>query len=257
MYKALVTDLDGTVISLASTDTSEITPATKQAIAAAQAKGKHIAAATGRPWEYTKNIVKAMQLSSPCIVEGGTRIIDPRNQRTLWQESLKPEVIPKVMALVKTQAPLTKFAYEGDERHALGAAIPISQSKHTPHKVRMLYFLGLPEILAKDLAKQIASLDDVVAHVTPSWDGPGLMDLHVSSPTGTKEHALAAWHKLEGISKAQTIAMGDSGNDVPLFQSAGLKIAVANATPELKQLADYIAPAQSDEALLHVIEKFL
>jgi len=36
-----------------------------------------------------------------------------------------------------------------------------------------------------------------------------------------------------------------------------LKVAVGNASNDLKAAADYIAPAQQDNALQHVIEKFL
>lgn len=51
--------------------------------------------------------------------------------------------------------------------------------------------------------------------------------------------------------------MGDSGNDVPIFQSCGYKVAVGNATSTLKELADYIAPPVSKHALGHVIETVL
>ena len=51
--------------------------------------------------------------------------------------------------------------------------------------------------------------------------------------------------------------MGDSGNDIPIFQSSGLKVAVGNATVGLKALADYIAPSVDQHALEHVIDRFL
>ncbi len=50
--------------------------------------------------------------------------------------------------------------------------------------------------------------------------------------------------------------MGDSGNDIPLFNAAGFKVAAGNATPALKELADYIAPKVEDGALEHVLQQF-
>ena len=59
-----------------------------------------------------------------------------------------------------------------------------------------------------------------------------------------------------GANAAQTIAAGDSYNDVPLFQASGHRIAMADAPEELKAMADFIAPSVDEDGLAVAIEDF-
>ena len=51
--------------------------------------------------------------------------------------------------------------------------------------------------------------------------------------------------------------MGDGYNDFPLLMACGLKIAMGNAVPELKAIADFIAPSVEEDGVATVIEKFI
>jgi hydroxymethylpyrimidine pyrophosphatase-like HAD family hydrolase len=44
----------------------------------------------------------------------------------------------------------------------------------------------------------------------------------------------------EGIELDEVIAFGDDNNDIPLVMGAGCGVAMANATDELKEVADHI-----------------
>ncbi len=56
----------------------------------------------------------------------------------------------------------------------------------------------------------------------------------------------------------KVIAFGDNHNDDTLIKSAGLGIAVANATNALKKLADYISPfTNKEDAVAKAIEKHI
>ncbi len=56
----------------------------------------------------------------------------------------------------------------------------------------------------------------------------------------------ASWH--------DTIAIGDSMNDLEMIQYSGLGIAMGNAMPEVKAVADYIAKDINDNGLQSAIE---
>ena len=43
-----------------------------------------------------------------------------------------------------------------------------------------------------------------------------------------------------GVHRADTVAFGDSTNDLPMFALAGTAIAMGNGVPELKEKAHYI-----------------
>jgi hydroxymethylpyrimidine pyrophosphatase-like HAD family hydrolase len=45
-----------------------------------------------------------------------------------------------------------------------------------------------------------------------------------------------------GLELKEVAAIGDGANDISLLSTAGLAIAMQNAPPELKAVADYITP---------------
>jgi hydroxymethylpyrimidine pyrophosphatase-like HAD family hydrolase len=81
--------------------------------------------------------------------------------------------------------------------------------------------------------------------------------VEVTSPNVSKGNALSVVADWYGVSRAETIAVGDSGNDVSMVAWAGLGVAVANATPDVLAVADWVAPAVTDEGVAAVIERFI
>lgn len=53
------------------------------------------------------------------------------------------------------------------------------------------------------------------------------------------------------------IGIGDSYNDLEYLKLCGLKVAMGNATPDIKKIADYIAPSYKDEGVAKTIEKYI
>jgi 5-amino-6-(5-phospho-D-ribitylamino)uracil phosphatase len=62
-----------------------------------------------------------------------------------------------------------------------------------------------------------------------------------------------------GIPAAQIAVMGDSYNDLPMFEIAGYRIAMENAAPILKETADFITLSNSEHGvaagLRHLLDK--
>lgn len=56
------------------------------------------------------------------------------------------------------------------------------------------------------------------------------------------------------IPKGQTVAFGDSLNDMEIVQAAGTGIAMGNAVPELKAVADYVTDDVSRDGILKACE---
>lgn len=251
MYQALITDLDGTAVQISS-DGSDIDAATKEAVRSAINNGKKLACATGREWVLVKPVVRQLGFTAPCIVEGGTRIIDPQTEQTVWEKSLDAGVPAKILEIFKAEADHGVVMRSPDAHRQ-----KLDDVDSVPDTLRYLYLLAVKEEVAVTISNRINASINAVAHFTPSWSGGSLVDIHVTHPEATKEHAIQVWQQLERVTKEETIGMGDSGNDVPIFQASGLKVAVGNAKAGLKELADYIAPDVTEYALKHVIDKFL
>jgi len=73
----------------------------------------------------------------------------------------------------------------------------------------------------------------------------------------TKGLALSHLAAEFGFAKEEIMVCGDNYNDLSLFEAAGLKIAVGNAAPSLKEQADYITSTCDENGVGRAIEKFV
>ncbi len=60
-----------------------------------------------------------------------------------------------------------------------------------------------------------------------------------------------------GCEKSQMICCGDGFNDISMIEYAGLGVAMANASEEVRASADYAAPHCDEDGLVDVIQRFI
>ena len=60
-----------------------------------------------------------------------------------------------------------------------------------------------------------------------------------------------------GIKREEVIAVGDGYNDKGMIEYAGLGVAMANASIEVQDAADYITYSNEEDGVAHVVEKFI
>ena len=58
-----------------------------------------------------------------------------------------------------------------------------------------------------------------------------------------------------GLSQDEVLAVGDNGNDVSMFRTAGTSIAVGNALPEVQAAATYTADTNDNDGAAKALEK--
>lgn len=81
--------------------------------------------------------------------------------------------------------------------------------------------------------------------------------LDITHEEVSKLHGIVDVAKLIGVETKDSIGVGDGHNDFPLLLACGLKIAMGNAVPELKAIADFVAPTVNEDGVAVVIEKFI
>ena len=59
-----------------------------------------------------------------------------------------------------------------------------------------------------------------------------------------------------GISLDETMAFGDGGNDIPMLGHVATGIAMGNADPEVKKVADYVTTSVDDHGIARALRRF-
>ena len=80
---------------------------------------------------------------------------------------------------------------------------------------------------------------------------------HVVDSTVDKGRGLRAAMELVGLKAEEVVAVGDSDVDVELFKVAGLGVAVGDATPRLKEVADVVLSYGNGEGFAELASMLL
>ncbi|CAM5675120.1 HMP-PP phosphatase [Mycolicibacterium aubagnense] len=107
--------------------------------------------------------------------------------------------------------------------------------------------------LLSDDALAAAARSVVGSLATVTMSGPGTVELQPCGVTKATGLALAAEHL--GLSPEKTVAFGDMPNDIPMFDLAAHGVAMANAHPELKAVADEVTTSNEDDGVAVVLER--
>ncbi|HSD98429.1 MAG TPA: HAD family hydrolase [Patescibacteria group bacterium] len=244
-YKALLIDFDGTTIK--NGQYARPTPRVINAIQKAKEK-LLVCGATGRPMSTAKWIFDDLHLISPSIISAGTKIVNPTSGDILWQIMMKKDTVAAVLKVAEkypfeiiTESQLTTFPW---------------QKKRLLQDESVIYIVEVPLENSKKIISELAQIPNTALHLVKGY-GLNHLDIHMTDSNGTKEKAIEKLCEIIHVTKQEIIGVGDSFNDLPLFNSVGLKVAMGNAVDELKEKADYITGHVNNDGLAQAIEKFI
>lgn len=238
-------DIDGTAVPNAI----NAVPSEKVVTAIKEAQIKvHVSVCTSRPVFMAKEVIRALGIVDPCGINDGTQIYDPKFERIIEEFPLSS--IAAASARKKLIQSGYKFMWNDgvNEDWDTGGNIP-----------KVLCGYGVPDITSKEadqLMGTFSSIPKISVHKALSYK-KGLVWLVITSPVATKLHSVIALCKLLHVKPEETIGIGDGYNDYALLSACGLKIAMGNAVPELKAIADFIAPSVDEDGVATIIEKFI
>ncbi|WP_125704959.1 HAD family hydrolase [Lacticaseibacillus daqingensis] len=79
----------------------------------------------------------------------------------------------------------------------------------------------------------------------------------ITSLAAKKSRGIDYVLRREGIDAADAAAFGDGHNDLPMLNMVGTPIVMANALPEIKQVAKHLTAANTEDGVGHGIWRFL
>lgn len=263
MYKLLACDLDGTLMD----ETFTFTPRVKAAVAQAMDRGVALTIATGRAYPSALPFAQELGITVPLICTQGGLVKDPLSGEVLHQALMSPSLAHEIIALSQQCGwHLTLYA-DDDQVYLTGLQYPrlfYDQMFSLPLRV----ISDLAAVATRPLAKFIIIAEPEEADaIVPQLRERFARRLHIvrshrnfveGNPLdASKGQALARLAARLGIPQSQTAAIGDNDNDANMVAWAGLGMAMGNAHPDLKALADVILPTVEEDGVAVAIEQYI
>ncbi|MFF7368335.1 HAD family hydrolase [Streptomyces tricolor] len=259
-YALVATDLDGTL--LRGDDT--VSDRSLAALARVARAGARHLVVTGRPAPRVRPLLADLGCTGLAVCGQGAQVYDAAAGRLLWSVRLDRELAETALGKIEAEVGQVYAAVDQDGVDGLTLTEP---GYRMPHPTLPAVRVGRRDDLwsapiSKVLLRHATLSDDALAAVarsvvgslaTVTMSGPGTVELQPSGVTKATGLALAA--ERLGIGADRALAFGDMPNDVPMFAWAGRGVAMADAHPELKAVADEITLSNEDDGVAVVLER--
>ncbi len=252
-------DIDGTLVD----EKSQILPrSTADAIGALVERGHIPVVNTGRPFTHIDPRVRALPFAG-CVAAGGSEV--RIGDKWLKKENVPMEVMPHLIDCVRKNG--LQVAYEAQGGYYLDG----ENSAHHPEIDIQCAFMERIGNYIRDVKEGIT--DPVVKFCT--FDMPGCDRAAMVADAapwfeyidrrGMAEFVLKGCSKALGMElilkelncpKEETMAFGDSGNDIPMLKAAGTGVAMGNGVEEAKAAADFVTKTVMEDGIAYALEHF-
>jgi Cof subfamily protein (haloacid dehalogenase superfamily) len=215
---------------------------------------------TGRPVRWLRQLYDQMPEPLPAICANGAVVYDPDTDEILRADPLSVELLLDVTKRLREAVPDITLAVEVEDGRSFWyeEGWPVRWSTEH-HAVRVLAtpaeLTSAPAV--KLLARSASSHPDEFYELVSRTLGAAAETTHSStsalveiSAAGVTKAAGLAWLcEREHITAAEVIAFGDMPNDLPMLAWAGHSVAMANAHPAVREVADAVALSNDEDGV--------
>lgn len=245
-------DMDGTLLN----PQHQITPAVKQAITEARRKGVHVVLATGRPYVDVQDYLRQLDIQGPgdfCITYNGALVLQAADGACILQETLGFEDYLHFEKMAR-EFGVHFQAFDFDTLYTPNKDI----GKYTVHESEMT---GIPLKY-----RSVEEMDPSIRFPKVMMiDEPELLDRAIARiPAETRERYTilkSAPYYLEilhqKVDKGAGVKMLADHLGIARENVMALGVAMGNAIPELKAVAQYVTTTNTEDGVARAIEKFV
>lgn len=256
--RLLFFDVDGTLVSFT---THRVPDSTQEALVHAKAQGHRLFICTGRPlqWVHTEALRPVLPLMDGFVtLNGASATVDGHQvcsatallADTVWM-LLDDAISADYAAIVVCERDI----YVWNEKPIVGQLfqqllrIPAFRlPRLEPSQVEALHVLQISPFFT--VSQEQLIMPRVSDALCTRWH-PAFAD--ITACHATKGRALEAVAAYLGTDAAHCIAFGDGGNDIPMLQTAGVGVAMGNASDCVKQAADYVTSSVDDDGIARAL----
>lgn len=270
MIKLLAVDIDGTLLD----SRGQLPAANAQAIAEARAAGVEIVLATGRRYEFARQVFEPLEGPLTLILSNGA-VVKRRDGTTITRHLLPRDIARDILARVphRDGAAVTfdrpgagQVVFETIDwdhpRHGrffaanrpyLDAVSPL-EACLTEDPVQLMFSGGCGEMRA--VYDSLFGGDDYNVALTEYLDRDfSLVDILRAGCS--KGAALREWAEMRRLRRDEVMAVGDNHNDVDMLEFAGTAVVMGNACADLKGRGWCVTASNDACGLATAIETFV
>ncbi|GGA92095.1 sugar-phosphatase [Ornithinibacillus halotolerans] len=263
MYKLIAIDMDGTLLN----DHHEVPNDVKETLTEAKRLGVKIVLCSGRPIGGMKKYIEELNLNEAgdyAIAYNGAFVQATDTNEVVSELSLTHDDLVNLYTVSKElDTPMHFFDAKGlytpnadiSDYTVLESflnKIPlhyrqVDEVDATTSFPKVMY-IDHPEQLTKTIQSLPKELYDQYTIVQSS---PYFLEF--VHPQANKGNAVKQLAETLGIKQEEVMCIGDNGNDLPMIQYAGCGVAMGNAIPKVKDIADFTTKSNNESGVAHAI----
>lgn len=260
--KIIFIDSDGTLKKSDGTISERV----KKAIQKHKQLGNKIIICTARPRYHTLEVMKESGADNIIISSNGSEIYDNENKNIIFNSFIDNDEVIKLVDyayLKDVRLILTTEAYEyvtksirSSNQRLLDKKVYKKELRTCNIKQCMFIDKKVNEILKiKDIVSKkdkLKIVDEINENSTyeEKW-------FSVANSNCSKGNAVSILENYFNISNENIIAIGNDKNDISMFEVAGLSVAVANASEDIKNKVDYVTLSNDEDGVALFLESLL
>lgn len=273
--RLLALDIDGTLFG----EDAVIPPRNARALVSLRERGIAVVLSSGRALVSIRGVAERMfppRETDYYIAFNGGIVAGNARAEPIWAPTIPAAVVRDIAAYAREQEVVLQGYNDPEFVVERDSGTSRSYAEGTGMAYRVVQDLagglprGTPKLLMiaphEDLLRHQERLDRL-ARAGGAADRPAERRfemtfskphyLEIMPPGVTKGAGLRKLCEHLGIPLGETVAVGDSLNDVEMLREAGIGVAVANAGERVKQAADHTTTASAEEAAVaEVIDRF-
>lgn len=260
--KIIFIDSDGTLRD----SSGVISERVKKAIQENKKKGNKIIISTSRPRYQIIKVVEEVLAEDIVISSNGSEIYDSKNKRIIFNSFIEYDELIKLVEyayLKDIRLILTMDDYDcvtKDIRNSNQKLLNKDDYKNEliNCNVKQCMFIDknsneifkLKDILSKNDKLNIVDESNEKSKCCEKW-------FSIVNSNCSKGNAIKILIKYLNVPIENTIAIGNDKNDISMFEVAGLSVAVANASEDIKNKVDYITLSNDEDGVALFLESLL
>lgn len=269
-------DIDGTLFN----NHSQISEKNQSQIRRCVENGVEIVISTGRPYAGLPVELLASLGVRYAITANGAGIYALPDKRCIYESCMSAEFVCKILPKLQEKEIHLDAFIDGDgySQHSCAARIDrldMPESNRAYIKATRTF----TDDLAVYIRKNQLAVQKMLVNFYPLPDGTlphreevkellasypeitflsgGYHNLEFTKAGTTKGSGLLFLCKYLGISPDETMAIGDTQNDLDILRTAAIGVAMGNASDEVKKASDYVTLSNLEDGVAHALEHFI